>query len=95
MAKKKFASPFVLFTLPVVSPDIDANASAHGAIGDDDDGTNNVVYPMEYEVWLDSVGAELDGNLEVVDWGDYKQWYVNNHLDTNLMSPTINPNPES
>ncbi len=94
MAKKKFASPFVLFTLPVESPDIDANASAHGGLGDDDDGTNSVVYPMNYEAWLGNVGAELDGNTEAVDWGDYKAWFVINRLDTNQMDPLIDPNPE-
>jgi len=88
MAKKKFASPFVLFTLPTNPPDIDANASAHGFLGDDDAAT---ISPMNYGAWLDNVGAELDGNPEAVNWGDYKQWFVNNQLDTNLMDPLTNP----
>ena len=89
MAKKKFASPFVLFTLPVVSPDIDANASAHGDLGD----VEGTVGPMDYDAWLADVGADINGD-EKTDWGDYKAWFVTNHLDTNQMDPLINPNPE-
>ncbi len=90
MAKKKYASPFVLFTLDVEpeDPPVPGLASAHGSLGDDD---AKSVGPMNYDAWLNNVGTELDGNQEKIDWGDYKQWFVNNKLDTNLMDPLSNP----
>jgi len=90
MAKKKFASPFVLYTVtPQPTDPVPGAASAHGGLGDG--GDNSTVGPMSYDAWLDSVGVELDGNRDAIDWGDYRQWFVNNHLDTNQMDPTINP----
>ena len=86
MAKKIFASPFVLFTQDVTEDPVWGNASAHGHLDDDDTG----VSPMNYDAWLNNVGVEIDGQ-EGIDWGDYKQWFVNNNLDTNQMDPLINP----
>ncbi len=94
MAKKKFISPFVLLLDVEPTTPIDANASAHGSLGDDDDGTNSVVYPMDYEAWLGYSGADMNGD-EKTDWTDYKAWFVSNHLDMNRMDPLINPYPES
>ncbi len=92
MAKKKFTSPFVLFSVtvsPEPSDPIPGLASAHGHLGDGAD--NSTVGPMNYDAWLNTASAELDGNKEAIDWGDYRQWFVNNNLDTNQMDPLVNP----
>jgi hypothetical protein len=89
MAKKKFASPFVFTVQPVDDPVI-GNASAHGYV--DDEGASQA-WPMPYGLWLDEVGTDVDGSGGIPDWNDYKAWFVNNGLNTDLMEPAENPNP--
>lgn len=91
MAKKKFVSPFVLFTLPVDDGPVIGNASAHGYA--DDEGASQA-WPMPYGLWLDEIGTDVDGSGGIPDWNDYKAWFVNNGFNLGLMEPAENPDPQ-
>jgi len=91
MTKKKFVSPFVLFTLTPEDGPVIGNGSAHGYV---DDENASQAWPMPYGLWLDDVGTDVDGSGGIPDWNDYKAWFVDNGFDLGLMEPAENPDPQ-
>ena len=86
MAKKKFASPFVLFTLTPEDGPVIGNGSAHGYV---DDENASQAWPMPYGLWLDEVGSDENGD-KAINWNDYSDW-MEAHGFKDFKEPATNP----
>ena len=89
MAKKKFISPFVLFTDPGPGSETGAYSQQDGIPDDEDASGNSINRPMDYGEWSAVVAQDLDDNGNP-DYVDYTQW-MDNRGFTAAINPKMNP----
>ena len=89
MAKKKFISPFVLFTTPGPGEDTGMYSQQEGIPDDEDTEGNSLNRPMDYGEWTAVVAQDLDDN-GIADYVDYTQW-MDNRGFTAAINPKMNP----
>jgi len=89
MAKKKFASPFVLFEGDLVEePEETVLPGAGSALGEPQE---DQVWAMPYGYWLDHVGKDYDENG--IDEVDYWKWFRANGMDPSMAQPPYQGTP--